>query len=322
MNRILLVGCGNIGSRHLQGLLKFSEPLIIDIVEPNDESKNLAIARLDEISYEKAKHKLFWYRSIDEIKNKSNLTIIATTAVGRVDLINKLLEMNNKRFLVEKIVCQSKTEYDMLLDKMKLYDAKGWVNTPRRYFPSYQKIKGQINNTEVIHLSINAGNKGLGTTAIHLIDLFSWFTEDYGINMDGKYLFDKLFSNKRGDNLIEFAGTIMASASNGSVLSLTFLPYENLPLTIEIFSKNMHLIIDETNEKVFVIRDFNNLNLGFVMQYQSTLTTEIVSDLILNDSCLLPTLEESYLAHVGLFHIFNTHIKKIINEENKLCPIT
>ena len=39
--RILLVGCGNVGSRHLQALVKIPFPVNIDIIESNASSKKL-----------------------------------------------------------------------------------------------------------------------------------------------------------------------------------------------------------------------------------------------------------------------------------------
>ena len=38
---VLLVGCGEIGSRHLQALVKIDN-IIINIVEPNSESRKIA----------------------------------------------------------------------------------------------------------------------------------------------------------------------------------------------------------------------------------------------------------------------------------------
>ena len=47
--KILLVGCGNIGSRHLQALAKLPFEVNVEIIEPNKISQQLAIKRLNEI---------------------------------------------------------------------------------------------------------------------------------------------------------------------------------------------------------------------------------------------------------------------------------
>ena len=49
--KILILGCGNVGSRHLQALTNLPYDLEIGIIEPNDESKKIAKARLNESNY-------------------------------------------------------------------------------------------------------------------------------------------------------------------------------------------------------------------------------------------------------------------------------
>ena len=44
--RIVLIGCGNIGSRHLQSLIRFGNSVFIDIVEPDLNSKKKALSIL------------------------------------------------------------------------------------------------------------------------------------------------------------------------------------------------------------------------------------------------------------------------------------
>ena len=138
---ILLVGCGNIGSRHLQALVQLQTQVEIHIVEKSSNSQKLAKLRLDEISYDKKNHFIFWYKSLNDVKKTGNLAIIATLSPGRTKIIISLLKKGYKKFLIEKVVCQSKKEYELLLKQMKLFNAKGWVNNNRRYFDSYQQIK-------------------------------------------------------------------------------------------------------------------------------------------------------------------------------------
>lgn len=319
--KILLVGCGNIGSRHLQGLAKFQDPLMIEIVEPNGEVQKIAKSRLAEVE-QKNKHTISWYQDIRQASNESDLVIIATQAKGRVNLINKLLKAKHLRFLVEKLVCQSSNEYDRLLAYMKQYNAKGWVNTTRRYYKSYQQIKDFFEDSKHFHISVIAGNMGLSTNAIHFFDLLSWFSGEYKINLNGDLLLNKIFPNQRGKDLLEFAGTITAATNNGSTLSINFLPLENLPLTVDISSEAKRIMVDELNEKVFFLKIPTNFDLDFKTEFQSNLTHKIVNDILSKDICLLPTLEDSSFAHKQIFQIFNNHIKKILNEDKELCPIT
>lgn len=325
MNKnIAIIGCGNIGSRHLQGLMKLPFDITIDVVEPSLEAQSQAKSRLNEIP-RSSNHKITWLKSIDELNKNSDLCIVATNSFRRVDLISKLLEIGHNRFLIEKMVCQSETEYKNLLSKFKQFNSKGWVNANRRYFKSYQKIKNLFQDSKLIHLSAYLGDSGLGTASIHYLDLFSWFIDNYDIKLSGKYLLNKIFPNKRGSNYKEFAGTLIGSGQNGSVLTITtsFNPSNPHTSMVEIYGDTRHFFINETKEQLVIIHgESNDKDLKFEFQHTSSTTPMIISDIIENDYCLLPDLNQSYYAHKELFRVFNEHIYKLSKKEVKLCPIT
>jgi hypothetical protein len=228
--------------------------------------------------------------------------------------------MNNSKFLIEKMVCQSSDEYDEILRMFDSKKAKGWTNTSRRYIESYKKIKNLINSDSKLNVIIHSGNIGLGSNAIHFIDLFSWLTNDNNILLDGKYLDKKLWPNKRGNDLKEFSGTIMGNSTNNSNISITFQQEENLPLFVNIFNDNFSFVIDEVNEKIYDLR-LQKID-DFKMNFVSNLTTEIADDIINNNSCLLPTIAQTKNAHNEIFKILNSHISKITHTEVEKCPIT
>jgi hypothetical protein len=318
---ITLVGCGNIGSRHLQALVKLPFDVDIHVVEKSNKSKNLACTRLDEIKFNKTNHQIFWYDSIQKISKSSDLVIVSTLSEGRVNLIKNLLKKKNKKFLIEKPVCQSKKEYDHLLKQMKLFKAVGWVNTNRRYFESYKKIKKELKISNFFHIHVFSKASGLGTNAIHFTDLFSWFINDQKIKLNGDFLTPKLFPNKRGKQFKEFYGTITGSGKNNSSLTITFLPSKTESIFVTISTDTSTYVIDELNQNAFKIGK-STKNFKFLYEYASKLTTSIVSDILVNNSSFLPKLDESYNAHAELFRIFNLHIKKQLKREVSLCPIT
>ena len=167
-----------------------------------------------------------------------------------------------------------------------------------------------------------AGHYGLGTNAIHYLDLFSWFTNDYKITLNGSSLHNKLFSNKRGKSLTEFAGSITGTVSGGSSIILTFIPEANLPLLVNIYGNdNRHLIIDETNEHVFNTIG-KNLHFDYVYEHTSNLTTKIANDILTKDDCQLSTLDNSYYLHKELFRILCRHMEKLTHKKTTVCPIT
>ena len=314
---VLLVGCGNLGSRHLQGIAKISTPLEISIVEPNQNSINIAKERLNDI--QKHNHIVSWYNDISSISKSTNLVIVSINSIGRSALIKQLLKNNHSRFLIEKIVCQSKEEYKSLIKEMNLHNAKGWVDTSRRYFSFYQSIKKCFSTLNSIQISITAGNIGLGTNAIHFLDLFLWFVNSTNIELT-ENLHNEILQNKRGSNFVEFAGTINGKYDSKSSVSISCSLSENLPTIIEIESNDKKLTIDETNQKI--IECINLPKIPFKWEFQSDLTTNIVNDILENDDCKLPSISDSFILHDELFQIFNNHINKIQNKQLTLCPIT
>ena len=318
---ILLVGCGNIGSRHLQALVKLPFKVDIHIVEKSNKSKILAKNRLKQIKFNKKNFNFFWYNSVDQLIDTSDLVIISTLSQGRADLIISLLKNKNKKFLIEKPVCQSKQEYVNLLSQMNLFNATGWINTNRRYFESYQKIKNDLCNCKFININVVSTASGLGTNAIHFLDLFSWLINDSKIKLNGKFLNPKLFSNKRGREFKEFYGTILGSGKNNSSITLNFLPSKDESIFLTISTDSLTYVIDELNQNALKIDKFGK-KFNFNYQHVSESTTKIVKDILEKNKSLLPQLDESFFNHIELFRIFNLHIKKQLKRDITLCPIT
>ena len=314
---LLLVGCGNLGSRHLQGIVKISTPLDISVVEPNQNAIQIAKERLNKISHND--HTITWFNDVDDVKQNSDLTIISTNSSGRSALIRQLLKKEHSRFLIEKIVCQSNKEYTSLIDEMKIHNAKGWVDTSRRYFSFYKTIKEHFSKINSIHLSVKCGNIGLGTNAIHFLDLFLWFANTTDIILTSD-LNDKILSNKRGKNFVEFAGTIKGKTNSGSTITISSSLENDLPIVVDIMANDKKITIDETNQNIIECKNLPEIL--FKWEYQSDLTTKIVNDLLANDKCSLPLLSDSFTLHTELFRIFNNHIYKILDKEPLLCPIT
>jgi len=321
--KIVLLGCGNVGSRHLQALANLPFDIEVCIVEPNKKAQELAKTRLNEVLKSNSEKKFVWFESTAELTQGSELGIVATTSVGKVEIIYQLLDLGIKKFLVEKVVCQSTEQYDKLLSMMKTNDARGWVNTNLRYFEGWQKIKEFFQGSDIIHLSIIASQaSSLSTNAIHYVDLFSFLIGDYFVKLNGDLLLNKLFPNKRGNQFKEFGGTIVGSTKNGSTLTMTFLPNSDIPNIINVVGKDKHIFVDEFNDRGFDLTKNRPLDFQYQFEHVSTLTTKIVTDILNNNDCRLTSLEDSYPLHRELFQIFNAHIKKVSNEDVKLCPIT
>jgi len=323
------VGCGNVGSRHLQGLVTLSNyyPIEINVIEPNPMAREIAINRIGLIQRNNLNLKLSWLGQLDNINEESDLTIVATLATGRIQLLDSLLKKGHRKFIIEKMVCQSVKEYDFLLELFEKHHAKGWVNCVCRSFEFYQKIKNKLPSSTSIILNVTSGNLGLGSNAIHYLDLFSYFIgkEGYNLKIIGNHLYPALLTNRRENKLVEFAGSIIAQAGANHYCLLTFSAEKKNSAVIFLQTDHIRFMVDEWSTKAYWAGETNQWkweDTEFRYQHISELVTSYAVDIFETDECVLSSIEQSYITHKELFHVFNTHYQVITGIPIDLCPIT
>jgi predicted dehydrogenase len=327
--RISLIGCGQMGSRHLQAIAKLDCPLRIQVVEPCEASRLMGLTRLKEVmdampsNYEVD---VEWHKDFSNLDAEPDLTIVATTASARASILRDLARRGHRRFLVEKVLCQSAEEYEGVLEILGSLGAKAWVNTPRPYFPAYKKIIRAIYHTDPIYMLVAGGNHGLGSNAIHFLDLFMRLCgTSQGIRLTGDSLSPAILHNTRGPSLAEFSGTLSACTERGDFASISFHPSNMTPVVVHILSNSLRALIDEGDEKALLSQadqDWKWEQVEFRTIFTSALTTEIAKSIFENDTCDLTSVEDSYPLHVELFRVLNEHLEKVTGNRPILCPIT
>jgi len=103
MIKNLIVGAGQLGSRHLQGMLKYNESTqIIYVIDPSLEALNISKSRAAEIDHN---HQLFFQQDWNNLPEIFNVVIVATNADVREKVINQLLSNFKVKYLVlEKVL--------------------------------------------------------------------------------------------------------------------------------------------------------------------------------------------------------------------------
>ena len=106
MVKIVIIGSGQLGSRHLQALSLLDRPALIFVVDPNEDSLKLAEKRFLEIS--NAGNRIVdvkYCSSIDKIPNHIDLAIISTNSDIRRAIIENLLNCCRVNYLIlEKVL--------------------------------------------------------------------------------------------------------------------------------------------------------------------------------------------------------------------------
>ena len=131
---IALIGAGELGSRHLQGLANASNQFQISVIDPNKNSLRVAKNRLNEAS-KLSIPKVSYYDSIDSLPEAIDLVIIATNAKVRRDIIKNLIDKSSIKYLIlEKVVFQRSNDFNLIKNLLNEKNVKTWVNCARRSF--------------------------------------------------------------------------------------------------------------------------------------------------------------------------------------------
>lgn len=321
MYKILLVGCGELGSRFLQSLLVLKNIKQIDIVEPNENAKRIALMRISD--YQNIVN-IKWYNSIDDDITNGDLALITTHADVRYELFKKVIKLGYKRIILEKIVTQSLENYQEMLDLTKSNNAKVWVNCKTRAYPIWQYIRSKISINDKILFNSIGGNHGLCTNGLHTMDLFVFITSSIELTCFSEKIDNELFKTKR--DKYDLSGEVTYSNCSNSFLKLQYdKSHFAMPLEI-ITTKDYRWIINNATREAFESSSKTNnffIKIPFEGEVMvSEMTKDFVTDIFNTNNCKLPSLEECFISHKILFQTYLPIFNKNLNKFNNLCPIT
>jgi len=322
--KILLIGAGQLGSRHLQGLLKLEEKSIIFVLDPSEESLATAEIRAKEISHNS---EISYVTKLDLVPINLELVIVATNSNIRENVVAELLTKHEVKYLIlEKVLFQQLESYNRIEDLIAKSNVKVWVNHPRRMVGKYEEIRNTIlAKNEKVVFDLVGGNWGLGCNGLHFLDLLTYLTNDELECIDESYV-DNLIHESKRKNYIEFTGTLKGKTKNGHIFSITSFNGIATPITITIGSTSSRWsIIEGTKSKVAFSSsetDFNKIEDEFIIDYQSNLTTEVIKNLLKNGQCKLPTYNEAAKTHMLFIEALLRKFNHLSNSNTEICQIT
>ena len=317
---ILIFGCGNIGSRHLQGLLKNKNVSNISIIEKNIASINVAKKRiLNNID----KHKVLFYKNLNFKKKKFDLCIIATTSEKRLAYIKEIIKKKLiKNLIIEKVAFQNIKDLRQAEIILKGKNITTWVNCPRRSYKIYKYLKKKINSKNKILMRVRGNPWNMASNMIHFIDLFMFFSK----KLNGKYAVtlykdNKIVKSKR-KQFIEIKGKIKITNLNGDILIFEDSEKIKKELIIEIENNKNFYKINESKLTFNMNEKNKQSEVKFTPPFQSYLSEFYIDRLIKYNDLELSKISESYYAHKILFNIVNAQLDKHYKKKIISCPIS
>jgi predicted dehydrogenase len=325
--RILLVGCGQLGSRHLQAVASLPEVYEIQVVDPNAGSLALGQTRLKEVPDLNREIKFSWLPGLEKASHGGDLCILPTQARGRGELIKKIAkELGYKRFLVEKIVTQSMREYYDLMGFSKEQDLSIWVDCQTRTYEIHRRIKAQLDPQEPIVFGDFGGNHGLACNGIHYADLFLFYDNAKKIKSAGSRIDPILHKTKRGKDIFDLSGTLLGGSDKGSTCIISYSARHLSPDYVSIQTSRGKYIVDHIRQVAFeslAAEDWQWKPIELKENYRiSHLSKGFVSKILNDQDPLLPTLEECRASHEYILGELLPHFNRLLKVEQGICPVT
>jgi hypothetical protein len=318
--KILIVGAGQIGSRHLQGAIKNKKQVLITVVDIHPSALKLSESIVDKKTIGNLYSSVIYKKELPKNEN-FDICIISTNADIRANITLDLLTNCNFKYIVfEKILFQKEQDFEIISKILNKKNISAWVNCPRRTYPIYQKIKEIIDLNLPVEMEISGSSWGMACNAIHFIDLFSYLVDDSSLKIVDVNFSDSILKSKRGENFYEVNGSIKCVIGKHSLL-MSCEENKDITLNIKIKNGNINNSIDEIKE--IWIHNTNGLTNSkrINIPYQSDLTGKLI-DSIINKNCRLASYEDSNKHHIPLLVAIREHLSKILNKKLSECPIT
>ena len=321
--QVVIIGAGQLGSRHLQGLSIMNQDVEIIVVDPNSDALELAQKRYGEMPSNSHVRSVKYYLNISKLDGEIDLAIIATNADVRRKVIENLLDKVQVNYLIlEKVVFQSIKDFEDIMQVLLVKKIKAWVNCPRRIYPFFRELREETILSNSVKISVKGSSWGLASNAIHMLDLLTFLSGQTEINLNIAEIDNKVYGSKK-NGFIELGGRLMAETSRGDSLELVDKKKMGISLQMSIKFSGKRLDIDQQQGLISVYSNDTIKSVKpFLMPLQSEMTAGVAEQIFEDGNSNLTPLNESYLLHRSMLDAFNQHLSIILNRPLTICPIT
>ena len=318
MKKVAIIGAGQLGSRHLQGLKTAQTEMDIWVIDASEESLKVAKERF-EVVESKTPKIIHYAQNIDAMPQTLDLVIIATGSKPRAAIIKSLLSKVSVSYLVlEKFLFTRLQDFDEIESLLKEKGMKCWVNCPRRMWPSYEAIKKIINQDKPVCFEFANQNWGMCCNSIHMVDIWMSLAGDSKFVVNLSEVEPHVIESKR-PGYIELLGKESFYSSNDDYLSLGCFSEYNGDVNVTITNDGNKISLNEGT-------GVWSINGGEEHQdktpFQSGLTGILADEILTTGDCRLTPYSTSALYHKPYLQAVMQVVNKIQGNDSDSCPIT
>ncbi len=326
MLKVVIVGCGQLGSRHLQSLAQLEEMAEIYLVDPSERSIEVAKERFYSVLPGDAQERIAVYeRNLSELDSNVDVAIMASGSKERAKLTRELIENTEPKYIIfEKFLFQEFDDYDDIGGLLSTAQVKAWVNQWFSSTYAFRRIASWLNCGKPVSIEVTGDEWGLACNSAHFVELFDYLNKRVDLTVVSSKLDDVMLESKR-EGYFETTGKIILRCENGALLEMTSQQQSSDGL--------IHIKMESDDKKVIAILDAYNLNCEcidkhgseyrkYIVPMQSKMTNIVVQRLTLTGECQLPEYSRSAYHHKLLVNVFDSHFRQNCGWKGVGCPIT
>lgn len=317
---ILIIGLGNIGTRHLESLLEIKNKEIFIF----DNSKKKIFDILKKYKNKNIKK----IENLKDIKKKIDFTIVATNADQRHRVLYNLIKYCKINYvLLEKVVFQKLIYFKKFTKISKDKKIKFIINYPRRLWDFFQIIKKEIKISQSkFEISFKGQNWGLCCNTVHFIDLLFFLSYEKITDVKSYPFLQKKIYNSKRKNFYELKGKINYECNNGNKLTISD-EKKNYKNSLIIKFQNFIYQIELDNDYFFVKKIINNIdkiekNFKIKVPKQSEITKNYLKYINQGKINLFCDLSQAFYQHKALFNSIEEIFVSNKKFQKNLFPIT
>lgn len=315
---VVQIGLGNIGFRHLQGLIPIASRIRLTAIDPSEQGRE----RSEKEWTEKTGEPIALRANVSDLPKTCHTLLVATPASGRLALLESALAKTRPQVIVlEKVVFQDLGDFDKAQAMADAIGAKVYVNCPRRMWKLYKALKHKgVGSDASTHITFACKNLGLACNSVHLIDALQYLSGSSALTLETDDL-GEIFGSKR-DGYWESYGKLTYRAATGAKLTINVQKDGPEAMTASLDHGSVSHKLDEGGGVLTPAAGGDVVLSVGRAPYQSELTGALIDQLLANGICDLATLSESKAAHMALFDPLGAHLAKNGIDVSKGLPIT
>jgi predicted dehydrogenase len=319
MFKVAIFGAGQLGRRHLEGLVKSSQPITVHVVDPHYDARR-AVQDYLVNSKDAALKEIHLHASKNGLPPELDVVIVATTANQRLEVIEQVLgKVKVRHIIMEKFLFNDSDHFALAGALIAKQGVRAWVNTPRRHFEFYRELREQSNGEQLLQFTVDGGDWGLCCNSVHFIDLLQFLTGTTQVRTLRTRLDEGVMQSKR-EGYVELSGEIFGELGN-TTFTVRSVRGSTKPITVILHYKSQTYLVVEGEGVLWRIAHGAVESSRFRIPYQSEMTGKIVDQLLTTGYCDLTPYDDSVAAHLPLLFAF-AKCGGTVSETRAVCAIT